>query len=947
MENHALINKLIQKDESLCLEFKSYWYWSSESNKEKGWNEFLKDFISMFNTYDEVSLSRYFIFGYDEKTKIFNDYYTQRNNQILDEIKNIEKLKDTLTQKIMSTCVNSPDSNGNFELKDFFEFEQIRIENKNILLLTIHLAPFYLVLNRDLSEGMKKNVIPVRSLQNDSPRNSILNNLDLKKLNKIVENIRKNLIKHEKRTIKKIVEAFQTKHFPSASVVLKGEVRQKLNIYYELFEIQSALYSPQLFIYITSFTSQEKTISKICTDFCESLEKSSNIFILADESNRTGGAIDLERIEKIFKEKLTKNKDAIKIDYLENFSGNMIYKEELSEDIFSIEKPSAHNEYTSPYIKLNNEKTKSDTFFKKWIDDEESSILLIKGTGGVGKTTVARQFIYKIHEKNKSNRSNNTKFLFINSHDIINELMSKGKINDLFDFYQVLAEVHDTEKRFNKHTFSLSADNGNLVIVLDGIDEVIAKKGSDFDITKFMHSITTDYLGSLGKTKIIITCRDSFWSNDLIESNNITEIEILPFDQNLATLYFNKIFDDINKQKKAMSIATDYKINDCYVPYILDMIRELIINNDEELDAFDFDSNLLKSHKNKNDFLIGKVCEREINKLDNTNIDDQLELFMEMALRFSGTLNKLQLQELLSKKFSEKNFSKFNAHPLLKESDGVLSFRYDFFEEYFKELALSIFFESEEVKISNLDDYLIEILKNYINFDNDFVSIVKNRITDTEKFKDDLFLLLVDLINIKQRDSSDIIFNNKKILISSFFILLILNNEPNKETRTNLLKEIFMKGEYIENLSLINLHSTNKKISFDFKGVKFNNCHFENFENFLECDFDDKTFFKNSVFLPKLRKNSNISSNFTSNNIDNSTCRSEGLQAYFDEIKERGMKEKDLHDKFLRDVIKFFWKGVGFKVLSKQSVNNKFKNNNELLKKLVSISFFSVHDKNR
>jgi hypothetical protein len=50
--------------------------------------------------------------------------------------------------------------------------------------------------------------------------------------------------------------------------------------------------------------------------------------------------------------------------------------------------------------------------------------------------------------------------LFINSHGIINELMSSGKITDLYDFYQVLAEVHNTKKRFNRHTFSLSADNG-------------------------------------------------------------------------------------------------------------------------------------------------------------------------------------------------------------------------------------------------------------------------------------------------------------------------------------------------------------------------------------------------------------------------------------------------------------------------------------------------------
>ena len=38
MENLDFINQLIQKNENLCLEFKSFWYWSSESKKEKGWN---------------------------------------------------------------------------------------------------------------------------------------------------------------------------------------------------------------------------------------------------------------------------------------------------------------------------------------------------------------------------------------------------------------------------------------------------------------------------------------------------------------------------------------------------------------------------------------------------------------------------------------------------------------------------------------------------------------------------------------------------------------------------------------------------------------------------------------------------------------------------------------------------------------------------------------------
>jgi hypothetical protein len=91
--------------------------------------------------------------------------------------------------------------------------------------------------------------------------------------------------------------------------------------------------------------------------------------------------------------------------------------------------------------------------------------------------------------------------------------------------------------------------------------------------------------------------------------------------------------------------------------------------------------------------------------------------------------------------------------------------------------------------------------------------------------------------------------------------------------------------------------------------------------------------------LPKLRKNSQISSSLTQNNIDNSTCRYDGLQGYFDEIKEKGVKERDLNDKFLRDVIRFFLKGIGFKIIPKQNVNNRFKNNYALLDKLLSISF--------
>lgn len=165
MEYQKLVEKLLQQDESLCLEFKSFWYWRAEKDatKQKGWEEFLKDFISMFNTYDNKDSPRYFIFGFDEKTGEKNNFYTSSNGADLNEVENLDQLKSDLITRLENTCNYS--NNNLINLEDFIEFEAVSIEEKKLLLLTLHHAPFYLTLKRDLSGGMKENVIPVRSIK--------------------------------------------------------------------------------------------------------------------------------------------------------------------------------------------------------------------------------------------------------------------------------------------------------------------------------------------------------------------------------------------------------------------------------------------------------------------------------------------------------------------------------------------------------------------------------------------------------------------------------------------------------------------------------------------------------------------------------------------------------------------------------------------------------------
>lgn len=119
---------------------------------------------------------------------------------------------------------------------------------------------------------------------------------------------------------------------------------------------------------------------------------------------------------------------------------------------------------------------------------------MIKGYGGIGKTTMVKQFLDDVYDTNR-----NIGLLFIDSNEIIDYLAhiakSEKKIDDLYDFYlaQSQRERESVAKSFSKDLLKLTVDNGNLIIVLDGLDEVIARLGAKFDVGSFIDSISTGY----------------------------------------------------------------------------------------------------------------------------------------------------------------------------------------------------------------------------------------------------------------------------------------------------------------------------------------------------------------------------------------------------------------------------------------------------------------------
>ena len=179
-----------------------------------------------------------------------------------------------------------------------------------------------------------------------------------------------------------------------------------------------------------------------------------------------------------------------------------------------------------------------------------------------------------------------------------------------------------------------------------------------------------------------------------------------------------------------------------------------------------------------------------------------------------------------------------------------------------------------------------------------------------------------------------------KRLISSFFILLLLLRRYNNiDERTELLKEIFFdnKTNEIKNFCLINFHTTEQqKPIFNFQDFKFNNCHFENYEYFMECKFNKETFFINTEFKSPLHREG-VSSSLDWNNIDTTTCNIEGISNYLKEKQKKYEQENSNLRQDLKQIIKFFWSGSAFKERREEEVLKKLRNYNLLVEKLLKL----------
>lgn len=905
------ISVLLKREESPILEFKRQWYWNDSTPKEEmadKWGELIKDLISLANAYlNKAGECRYLIFGFSEEER---KVYSLDLDKIK-QLKNLSGFKKTLLQKLESCTKPS--------LVDI-NIKQITIESKTLLVFEIP-SPINLIeLKRELktkTRHLDEGAVLIRKGQKtDEIRTATPDEIeDLKfefakyKHSELYKKLNpEDGLSRSEKSVEKTIQLFIDKNssFTLAEKFPVKERNWKENIIYEVYRLEDEFSGLREFIYIHDASNQGKTLAEIKKK--ELIRNFSVAIVLIDRPKIK----DVERrkanIKKLF--------DSKYVYFIDEFGYEHLYKD----CILPFEK------FNLP-VYVNGLYDEDDAFdlpaidrLKDWFNSENEPLFVVSGHGGIGKTTLAKQFLDSVSEDNRE-----AGILFIDSKEIVSELSRNfsidNKVSDVFDFYKALMDADEIEgARFDKESLQLSIDNGSLIVVLDGIDEVIAKLGEKFDVEQFITSIFEEYSLGLHKTKVLITCRDHFW-NEVGKKILLPEITLKAFNENLANDFFEqKLKSDVKKVQKALVMADDLAIeasptskgndNKTYIPFLLDMIGYLINSKDVATkEQTSFQSKYLIPDENT-DQLVAQVCRREIVKLGSMSIDQQIELFIRISANKQNGISLYDIKEELKriiKDFDNSLIEKIKGHPLVQCENNMIYFRYDVFDTYFKGLLVYYFFKQKELE--GVSDELVRIVSGYLKYDSSFTESVAEKLI----LDDELIIFCIELIEeVKKIDGV-----NHEIFISSVVSLLLTllqkgsERQSNLSSRTDLLEKLFGENGKLVGVCLVDIFgSAISKPTFDFRGKELVGCTFNNYEYFWECNIDDTTHFHDSIFKgidPRAGVNYRIPKG-----IFSSSCDLTAIQHLLSEKQQESESTQEAIKSELEKVFRLFYQRGNF-----------------------------------
>lgn len=730
-------------------------------------------------------------------------------------------------------------------------------------------------------------------------------------------------IEHE--DMKKILQySFQSAHIEELSTPVIINTNKKNIIIYSFFKITHEFFNLNI-LFLSNKINKTQTINH----FIESIKNLKKELIIivnkkyTAEKNNDYWKNDLIRKFTNHPSKIiSKNSISIKFYFLDDYISKNFLKTESTLKAANLV---SEGFFINPTYTFNREQSIEKDLtklLKKWLFDKNAPMMVVLGEGGIGKTSLLRHFVNILN-----NEDNNKLVLYIDANLLtskffkdINTLEIQASTVSTFlkSYYMdVLSENNNRFFMDDLKLIDLLISSGNLVIVIDGLDEIGSILKDAFDLTDFIKNIF-EIQKLFGHTKIILSSRTPYWNKNI----NLSSIKTIKFDsieiegfseedvRNYFKVYFTqKLSKEIHKEilnlfDTAMNElkSSPFINNGFYWPYPVHIIADEIVNNKYNLFNRKIQSKYLPGTNNKNEFLIARMLYRDIERHKlKLELDDLLELFYEIIFNHNGYITEKDLQFFIEEMYPKTNLSLsiLNHNPLLNESNE----RYkivDFLFEYFIQIFLSY-----EIKQQNTSSHICHIISKYYDGESKLISSLSSSI---------LFDDILEYIKKILENPSEKYF--KKTINALLYILFNARNKIDINERTLMIKNIFQSDNGIQHL-----HIYGEFFSLNFESLRIYDSSFINYKNFCNSKFDENTHFIDSEI--KLTDTCLFSKNqYLNNTIFDRTCTlSDTLKDY--------LRSSDNTSNHFMDITK------DIKIITR----NFFKNNIHRAQQLSDIKF--------
>jgi hypothetical protein len=491
---------------------------------------------------------------------------------------------------------------------------------------------------------------------------------------------------------------------------------------------------------------------------------------------------------------------------------------------------------------------------------------LIAGPAGVGKTTLCKQLVHVINSKFKKKRA-----LFISATDL-RDAETDSVVESIADLYRLYVKVNglDGSDVLEGQNLEINISCGNIVLIIDGLDEIESTLKNKFNLDAFLKSATA-LNESYRNCVLIITIRD-FYLSQYRGTASIAIYRLRGFTEAAVSTYLKKRFPDQRHIESAIQLLKGIEFRDdeylfpLYLSLICDIVEtELELPASQAIQLLGVSDSLYFHPKVTIDRLVYDLLRREIAKQSlQISCDQYFELLMEIAVEYSGMISQDSLNEYIELSYSlvkptsedaRKKYRQIYVSPLLIHLESASAFRikYSVVETWVKARYVTFCFKKRKggPNLFKLlaemhygrSELLDELVKTLRAFRHDFLEYGR--------------VLLTGFISECRRVKSNENLMAVRRQISGLVYLVLSGNQ------------LVSKGQYTE--QLISLYSGlqfdylsafGEFFPLDFTGCRVRRGWFERYTHFGKCTFPVKgTVFFETTFInvdPGMMRSSNI-----------------------------------------------------------------------------------------